>query len=78
MKSDLPTNYLKFGESPYNNLLKSRKEPANPKNFQLVSLVCPLYKAFELMVHNCIVEHISEKVIKEHIDFRKRSSCTGQ
>lgn len=59
-------------------LLKPGKEPTSPKNFRPISFLCHLYKAFERMVHNRIVEHIDEKLIKEQAGFRKGKSCTGQ
>ena len=59
-------------------LLKPGKDPASPKSYRPISLLCHTYKLFERLLLNRIARFVDEHLIPEQAGFRPGKSCTGQ
>ena len=59
-------------------LLKPGKDPASPKNYTPISLLCHTYKLFERLLLNRIAPFVDELLIPEQAGFRPGKSCTSQ
>ena len=59
-------------------ILKPGKDPANPKSFRPISLLCHLYKLFERMLLCRLSAAVEDKLIPEQAGFRAGKSCTSQ
>ena len=59
-------------------LLKPGKDPASPKSYRSISLLCHTYKLFERLLLNRVAPFLDEHLIPEQAGFRPGKSCTGQ
>ena len=59
-------------------LLKPCKDPASPKSYGPISLLCHTYKLFERLILNRVAPFVDEHLIPEQAGFRPGKSCTGQ
>ena len=59
-------------------LLKPGKDPAIPKSYRPISLLCHLYKLFERLLLNRIASFVDDHLIPEQAGFRPGKSSTGQ
>ena len=59
-------------------LLKPCKDPASPKSYRPISLLCHTYKLFERLLLNRVAPFVDEHLIPEQAGFRPGKSCTGQ
>ena len=57
---------------------KPGKDPASPKSYRPISLLCHTYKLFERLLLNRIARFVDEHLIPEQAGFRPGKSCTGQ
>ena len=59
-------------------LLKPCKDPASPKSYRPISLLCHTYKLFERLIFNRVAPFVNEHLVPEQAGFRPGKSCTGQ
>ena len=59
-------------------VLKPGKDPASPKSYRPISLLCHTYKLFERLILNRVAPFVDEHLIPEQAGFRPGKSCTGQ
>ena len=59
-------------------LLKPCKDPASPKSYRPISLLCHTYKLFERLILNRVAPFVDEHLIPEQAGFRPGKSCTSQ
>ena len=58
--------------------LKPCKDPANPKSYRPISMLCHTYKLFERLILNRVAPFVDEHLIPEQAGFRPGKSCTSQ
>ncbi|XP_038058777.1 uncharacterized protein LOC119730062 [Patiria miniata] len=59
-------------------LLKPGKDPASPRSYRPISLLCQTYKLFERLILNRIAPFVDECLIPQQAGFRPGKSCTSQ
>ena len=59
-------------------LLKPCKDPASPKSYRPISLLCHTYKLFERRILNRVAPFVDEHLTPEQAGFRPGKSCTSQ
>ena len=59
-------------------LLKPCKDPASPKSYRPISLLCHTLKLFERLILNRVAPFVDEHLIPEQAGFRPGKSCTSQ
>ena len=59
-------------------LLKPCKDPASPKSYRPISLLCHTYTLFEKLIFNRVAPFVNEHLVPEQAGFRPGKSCTGQ
>ena len=73
-----PTASLRYGGSKVVALLKPCKDPASPKSYSPISLLCHTYKLSERVIRNRVAPFVDEHPIPEQAGFRPGKSCTTQ
>ena len=74
MENKIPTIW---GQSKIIAILKPGKDSSIPKNYRPISLLCHMYRLYEIIL-NRIAPAIAQHLIKEQAGFRSGKSCTSQ
>ena len=59
-------------------ILKPGKDPAQPKSYRPISLLCHTYKLYERLILNRLSPVVEKCLIDEQAGFRRGKSCTNQ